>query len=221
MRYEDQFTNESTNQKGIAAPKKSNYPQLTPEQRRYVEATYNALLKIYSRKFAKANVYGLQAADAANFAIAKVVANVNKYMHRTAQHTANAIADNSFRDMWRRELAQRGHGARGKRVVLGDNPISAEESDSGTLLDNHAGEVVNPDAWIEQDHHNNVINDVRELMSDVAFHGFVLTTIHGLTQEDAADALCVSRCHLNREMRKATKRLKAMGTSYDAWGVQQ
>jgi len=219
-RHELQSRTQATKKDSKAA---KNNQFLTVEQQRFVEATYQALLKIYSRKFANANVYDLQAADVAGFAIEKVLMNVEKYLKRgrTPLHTANAIAENAFLDMLRRQRVQRGQGARNTRTVLGDVPISSEEPDLGTILENLPGEVIDPEAWIEEDHRKKVIADVQELMSELAFNGFVLTAVHGLTQDAAAAALGVSRCHLNREMRKATKQLKAMGTSYDAWGVQR
>lgn len=197
----------------------NHHPHLTVEQARFIEATYLALLKIYSRKYLKASLFGLQPADLANYAIQKVVANISKYLHRTPVHTANAVAKSAYLDLLRRERAQRGHGARGTRTVLGDNPINPEDPDSGTIIDNHAAGIIDPETWIEADHRGNMISGVRELMSELAFHGFVLTSIHDLTQEEAAVALGVTRSHLNKEMRKATKRLKELGASRENWGM--
>jgi RNA polymerase sigma factor (sigma-70 family) len=207
------------NPKGNNANNNINLGHLTPDQRRFVEQTYAALVKTYSQRFTKATLYGVTAHDVANYAIKKVVANVAKFQRLTPQHAANAIAKNSYRDFWRRERAQRGHGARGTRVVLGDKPVNADEPDQGSVLDNHAGTIVDPESWVDDDHRQNVIEDVQDLMSALAFDGFYLTEIEGLDQGEAAELLGVSRTYLNKQMRKATKRIQELGISYRNWGL--
>ena len=186
--------------------------QLTPAQRRFVEATYRALQKVIAYKFAKKNLYGQQPDDIANFAIEKVIKRVEYYMrkHQSPLHAANAIATNAFIDSVRREWAQRGHGARGTRKVVGDQPINRDEPDGASIISEHDGMIVDPEAWIDEDHCEQLIAKIREVVSPLAFEGFVLTEIHGLTQAQAAERLGCGREHLNREMSKATKHLQSM-----------
>jgi hypothetical protein len=103
--------------------------------------------------------------------------------------------------------------------VIGDEPVNREDSGAGSVIDNYGGGLDDPDSWVERDHRQTVIGEVSELISQLAFDGFVLTTINGLTQGDAAKQLGVSRTHLNKEMKKATRLLKSLGVSYDQWGV--
>ena len=70
--------------------------------------------------------------------------------------------------------------------------------------------IVDPEAWIDEDHCEQLIARIREVVSPLAFEGFVLTEIHGLTQAQAAERLGCGREHLNREMSKATKHLQSM-----------
>ena len=214
-----QHDHRNTNQptKGTTAKKTIN--DLTPEQSRFVEQTYRELQRIYKRQHAKANRLGLKPNDIANFAINKVIANLDKYMLRTPLHCANAIAKNAFKDLVRRELAQRGHGARGTRAVIGDEPVNREDSAAGSVLDNHSGGIIDPESWVERDHQQSVLGKVSELISQLAFDGFVLTTINEFTQEEAAQMLGVSRTHLNKEMKKATRLLQSLGVSYGQWEV--
>jgi DNA-directed RNA polymerase specialized sigma24 family protein len=195
-----------------------NHHRLTPEQRRFVEKTYHALVKIYSRMPAHPHAY--TAHDYAGFAIEKVLRNPAEYMKRTPQHAANAIAKNSLQDFWRRQHAQRGQGARSTRVVIGDEPIYQEDEEVGSVLGNVAGTVVDAEQWIEDEHLRGVIADVQSLMSPLAFEGFRLTEIEGLDQGEAARVLSVSRSHLNREMSAAKKKIQALGISFREWGVE-
>jgi DNA-directed RNA polymerase specialized sigma24 family protein len=192
---------------------------LTPEQSRFVEQTYRALQRICKRRFAKANRLGLKPDDIANFAIKIVIANLDKHMRRSPIHCANAVATNAFNDLVRRELSQRGHGARGTRTVIGDEPINREDSGAGSVIENYGGGLDDPDSWVERNHRETVLGEVSELISRLAFDGFVLTTINGLSQGEAAEVLGVSRTHLNKEMKKATRLLQGLGVSYDQWGV--
>lgn len=147
--------------------------------------------------------------------------HVDYYMqrHQSPQHAANAIATNSFIDSIRRELAQRGHGARGTRAVIGDNPLNRDEPGAGSVIDNVSADIANPDRWVDDEHRDLVIAEVRELIPALAFEGFVLTAINGYTQDEAAEILGVTRCHLNKVMRKATRLLQRGGVSYDQWGL--
>jgi hypothetical protein len=81
---------------------------LTPAQRRYVEAVYAHLCKTYGFKIGKANLRGHKPADVANFAIQKVIRNVQHYMDRypTTDHAANAVASTLNADMAHGELAR-------------------------------------------------------------------------------------------------------------------
>jgi len=220
MLHENPFINQSTKKKGTTA--KNNYPQLTPEQRRYVEETYAALVKTYSLKFGNANPFGYTAHDIASYAIEKVLRNPTKYyMKRTPQHAANAIAKNALQDFWRRQHAQRGQGARNTRKVIGDEPVNPDDAGAGTVLDKIVDPTADQDEWIEREHRQGVIKDVQSLISPLAFAGFYLTEIEGLDQGEAAEVLGVSRAHLNRQMRAATKKIQALDKSYREWGVQQ
>lgn len=215
----DQHDQRNNHQQPKGTTANTNINDLTPEQSRFVEQTYRALQRIYKRQHAKANRFGLKPNDVANFAIKIVIANLDKHMRRSPLHCANAVATNAFKDLVRRELAQRGHGARGTRTVIGDEPVNREDSGAGSVIDNYGGGLDDPDSWVERDHRQTVIGEVSELISQLAFDGFVLTTINGLTQGDAAKQLGVSRTHLNKEMKKATRLLKSLGVSYDQWGV--
>ena len=210
--------NPQFNPKGIT-DKHFNHHRLTPEQRRFVEETYAALVKIYSIKLGKANPYGYTAYDIASYAIEKVLRKPTKYMKRTPQHAANAIAKNALQDFWRRQRAQRGQGARNTREVIGDEPVNPDDAGAGTVLDRVADTIVDPEEWIEREHQHGVIKDVQALMSPLAFDGFYLTEIVGLDQGQAAEVLGVSRAYLNRQMRAATKKIQALDKSYREWGV--
>lgn len=195
----------------------TNQHPLTPAQRRFVEATHRALKKVLARKFAKANLYGQQIDDIAQFAIEKVIKQVDKFMsrHQSPEHAANAIAKNAFIDSVRREWAQRGHGARGTRVVVGDKPLDRNDPNGPGLIDAYAGDVVDPESWIEREHQIDLIERLQGLMTTLAFEGFVLTAIHELSQEQAAVQLGVSREHLNREMGKAQRFIKQYTSNWE------
>ena len=211
--------NPQFNPKGTT-DKHFNHHRLTPEQRRFVEETYHALVKIYSLKFGKANPYGYTARDIASYAIEKVLRDPAKFMKRTPQHAANAIAKNALQDFWRRQRAQRGQGARNTREVIGDEPVNPDDAGAGTVLDKVTDTIVDPEEWIEREHQQGVIRDVQSLMSPIAFDGFYLTQIEGLDQAEAAEVLGVTREYLNRQMRAATKKIQALATSYREWGVE-
>lgn len=223
VRHDEEPTITTTNnpihhqQKGTTA----THHYLTPAQHRFVEETYGALRKIIARKFAKANLYGQQFDDIASFAIEKVIKHVDRYMrsHQSPLHAANAVATNAFIDSIRRELAQRGHGARGTRTVIGDNPLNRDEPGAGSVIDNLSSSIADIDRWVDDEHHQLVIGEVRELIPALAFEGFVLTAINGYTQDEAANMLGVTRTHLNKVMKKATRLIMSHGISYEQWGV--
>jgi len=193
---------------------------LTPAQRRYVEAVYAHLCKSYGFKIAKANLRGHKPADVANFAIQKVIRNVQQFMARypTPDHAANAVAPNAFVDYCRRDNAQSGRGARGTRTVIGDEPGNYGDGGGESLIARHPESIVDPEAWVERDYHNGIIGEVREHISTLAWEGLVLTEINGLTQGEAAKLLGVSRAHLNREISKAKKIAKRMHEDHN-WEV--
>jgi DNA-directed RNA polymerase specialized sigma24 family protein len=169
---------------------------LTPAQRRYVEAVYAHLCKSYGFKIAKANLRGHKPADVANFAIQKVIRNVQRFMSRypTPDHAANAVAPNAFVDYCRRDNAQSGRGARGTRTVIGDEPGNFGDNYAESVITRQPGVVADPEAWVERDYHE------------------------GLTQTEAAKLLGVGREHLNREINKAKKIAKNMLNDND-WEV--
>lgn len=194
---------------------------LTPAQLRYVEAVHARLCKIFGYKIAKAHLRGHQPSDIANFTIQKVIRNVTKFMatYPTPDHCANAVATNSFHDYCRRENAQRGHGARATRTVIGDEPVTNGETDAVTVLERHPGNVVDPEEWVERDYHQGILGEIREQMSDLAWEGLILTVFHGLTQEEAAERLGVGREHLNREINKGKKIARQM-LNDNSWEVE-
>lgn len=193
---------------------------LTPAQRRYVEAVYAHLCKTYGFKIAKASLRGHKPADIGSFAIEKVIRNVQRFMNRypTPDHAANAVASNSFVDYCRRDNAQRGHGARGTRMVIGDEPGNFGDGGGESLIARHPESIVDPEAWVEDDYRKGIIAKVREHISPLAWEGLVLTQINGLTQAEAAVILGVSLGHLNREISKAKKIAKRMHEDHN-WEV--
>ena len=213
-----QQSNNPTNTRETTA---TTITPLTPAQSRYVEAVYAHLCKAFGHKIAKANQYGLQPHDIAGFAIEKVINNIALYQarYKTPLHAANAIATNAFIDAIRREWAQRGQGARGTRGVLGDIPVNTNQSDGASILDNFEGSIVDIEQWIEDDYHRELLSDIQELISPLAWEGLVLTEINGLTQKQAAKLLGVGREHLNREINKAKKIAKNMLNDND-WRVE-
>ena len=213
-----QQSNDPTNKKETNATPAT---PLTPAQRQYVEAVYAHLCKSYGYKIAKANLRGHKPTDVANFAIQKVIRNVRGYMDRypTADHAANAVAANAFVDYCRRDNAQRGHGARGSRTVIGDEPSVQGDRDGESLIARQSGTVLDPEDFVEDDYREGIIREVRENISSLAWEGLVLTQINGLTQTAAATVLGVGREHLNREISKAKKIAKAMLEDND-WEVE-
>ncbi len=213
-----QQSNNPTNTKETTATPST---PLTPAQRRYVEAVYAHLCKTYGLKIAKANLRGHKPADVANFAIQKVIRNVQHYMDRypTADHAANAVSANAFVDYCRRDNAQRGHGARGTRTVIGDEPGNYGDSDGESLIARQSGTIVDPEDIVDDDYREGIIREVRENISPLAWEGLVLTEINGLTQTEAAKLLGVGREHLNREINKAKKIAKRMLEDND-WEVE-
>jgi Predicted DNA-binding proteins len=193
---------------------------LNPAERRYVEAVYAHLCKAFGHKIVKANLRGHKSADVANFAIQKVIRNVQRFMNRypTPDHAANAVASNSFVDYCRRDNAQRGQGARGKRTVMGDEPGRFGDVGMESVISRQPGSIVDPNDWIEDDYRRRVIGEVREHISTLAWEGLVLSEINGLTQTQAAAILGVSRAHLNREISKAKKIAARMHDDHD-WEV--
>ncbi len=146
-----QQSNDPTNKKETNATPAT---PLTPAQRQYVEAVYAHLCKSYGYKIAKANLRGHKPTDVANFAIQKVIRNVRGYMDRypTADHAANAVAANAFVDYCRRDNAQRGHGARGSRTVIGDEPSLQGDRDGESLIARQSGTVLDPEDFVEDDY---------------------------------------------------------------------
>jgi len=209
--------NPNHNKKENAATK---ITPLNPAERRYVEAVYAHLCKTYGFKIAKASLRGHKPADIASFAIEKVIRNVQRFMNRypTPDHAANAVASNSFVDYCRRDNAQRGHGARGTRMVIGDEPGNFGDNNAESIIARQPGVVVDPEAWVERDYHDGIIGEVREHISPLAWEGLVLTQINGLTQAEAAVILGVSLGHLNREISKAKKIAKRMQEDHN-WEV--
>ncbi len=193
---------------------------LNPAERRYVEAVYAHLCKTYGFKIAKANLRGHKPADIANFSIGKVIRNVQRFMNRypTPDHAANAVAPNAFVDYCRRDNAQSGRGARGTRMVIGDEPGNFGDGGGESLIARHPESIVDPEAWVERDYHDGIIAEVREHISPLAWEGLVLTEINELTQGEAAALLGVSRAHLNREISKAKKIAKRMHEDHN-WEV--
>ncbi len=193
---------------------------LTSAQSQYVEAVYAHLCKTYGFKIAKANLRGHKPADIANFSIGKVIRNVQRFMNRypTPDHAANAVAPNAFVDYCRRDNAQSGRGARGTRMVIGDEPGNFGDGGGESLIARHPESIVDPEAWVERDYHDGIIAKVREHISPLAWEGLVLTEINELTQGEAAALLGVSRAHLNREISKAKKIAKRMHEDHN-WEV--
>jgi DNA-directed RNA polymerase specialized sigma24 family protein len=214
---QQQFNNPINNNKETTA---TTITPLTPAQRRYVEAVYAHLCKTYGFKIAKASLRGHKPADVANFAIQKVIRNVQQFMARypTPDHAANAVAPNAFVDYCRRDNAQSGRGARGTRMVIGDEPGNYGDDNAESIIARQPGVVVDPEAWVERDYHDGIIGEVREHISTLAWEGLVLTEINELTQGEAAKLLGVSRAHLNREISKAKKIAKRMHEDHN-WEV--
>ena len=192
-----------------------NFPSFSRREREdYIIATWRHLEKIYRfyppKKFSAHN-----ASELASFAIDKVITNVEQYMRKylTPEHCANAVARTSAQDHRRRELADRGHGARGtRRVEELDAPIAiGDDGDEITLGDTLVAPVGNPEAVIEV---MTIADEIMHLLSDATEDELFLIEaifVDERTQGDIASQLGVRRETIVRRYGRLIKRLQAKG----------
>jgi len=211
----NQTNNKENNDKTANHQQYHNFPSFSRREREdYIIATWRHLEKIYRfyppKKFSAHN-----ASELASFAIDKVITNVEVYMRKylTPEHCANAVARTSAQDHRRRELADRGHGARGtRRVEELDAPIAiGDDGDDITLGDTLVAPVGNPEAVIEV---MTIADEITELLSDATDDElFLIEAIfvderkHG----DIASELGVRRETIVRRYGRLIKRLKEKG----------
>jgi DNA-directed RNA polymerase specialized sigma subunit len=150
-----------------------------------------------------------------SFAITKVITNVEQYMrdYRTPEHCANAVARTSAQDHRRRELVDRGHGARGtRRVEELDAPIAiGDDGDEITLGDTLVAPEGNPEAVIEV---MTIADEINELLSDATDDELFLIQaifVDERTQGDIASELGVCRETIVRRCGRLTERLQEKG----------
>lgn len=178
----------------------------TPDNRKFIEEVYITLVSIYGRsKYrSRAQALGLSPQDLAAFAIKRVITHTDDYLDKSPQHVANARAENAFNDLCRRVRADRGEGARGTRVVDNDYPLNPKDPGSGTLIGS-IPEASDPyEELMRRDYYSQMLDKIRRLITDhIAWQGFLMTVIDGLTQAEAAKQLGVSRETLNRALGKA------------------
>jgi RNA polymerase sigma factor (sigma-70 family) len=178
----------------------------THDDKKFIEEVYTALLNIYGRsKYrSRAQALGLSPHDLAAFAIKRVITHTDEYLDKSPQHVANARAENAFNDLCRRQRADRGEGARGTRVVDNDYPVNPNDPDSDSFIEQIPDPNDPLDEWMCREYYSQMLEKLRKLIADdVAWRGFLMTEIDGLTQAEAARQLGVSRETLNRLLRKA------------------
>ena len=192
-----------------------NFPSFSRREREdYIIATWRHLEKIYRfyppKKFSAHN-----ASELASFAIDKVITNVEQYMRKylTPEHCANAVARTSAQDHRRRELADRGHGARGtRRVEELDAPIAiGDDGDEITLGDTLVAPVGNPEAVIEV---MTIADEIMHLLSDATEDELFLIEaifVDERTQGDIASELGVCRETIVRRYGRLIERLREKG----------
>ena len=164
---------------------------------------YRELLAIYSRgKYSvAARQLGLTPGDLASFAIQRVIEQPDSFIDKTAQHVANARAQNAFRDFRRRVKSDRGEGARGTRKVVNDGPVNKRNPKMGSIIQSVPDALVPQDEWVEQEYHRQVIERMRRLVPDsIVWEALDLITNDGLTQADAARLLGISTRTLIRKL---------------------
>ena len=192
-----------------------NFPSFSRREREdYIIATWRHLEKIY-RWYPPKKYSAHSASELVSFAITKVIANVERYMrdYRTPEHCANAVARTSAKDHRRRELVDRGHGARGtRRVEELDAPIAiGDDGDEITLGDTLMAPEGNPEAVIEV---MTIADEIKELLSDATDDELFLIEaifVDERTQGDIASELGVCRETIVRRYGRLTERLQEKG----------
>jgi RNA polymerase sigma factor (sigma-70 family) len=192
-----------------------SFPSFSPRERElYIIATWRHLEKIY-RWYPPKKYSAHSASELVSFAITKVINNADAFMrvYRTPEHCANAVARTSAQDHRRRELADRGHGARGtRRVEELDAPIAiGDDGDEITLGDTLVAPEGNPEAVIEV---MTIAEEIKELLSDATDDELFLIEaifVDERTQGDIASELGVRRETIVRRYGRLLKRLKEKG----------
>jgi len=192
-----------------------NFPSFSRREREdYIIATWRHLEKIY-RWYPPKKYSAHSASELVSFAITKVITNVEQYMrdYRTPEHCANAVARTSAQDHRRRELVDRGHGARGtRRVEELDAPIAiGDDGDEITLGDTLVAPEGNPEAVIEV---MTIADEINELLSDATDDELFLIQaifVDERTQGDIASELGVRRETIVRRYGRLTERLQEKG----------
>jgi RNA polymerase sigma factor (sigma-70 family) len=195
-----------------------HYHHLTAFSRRereeYIIATWQHLETIY-RFYKPKQFRAHSASELVSFAIEKVIKNADVYMrrYRTPEHCANAVARTSAKDHRRRELADRGHGARNtRRGEELDAPIAVGD-DGGTMT---LGDLLmapegNPEAIVDV---ITLEEEIVALLSDASDEELFL--IHAIFAEerphgDIAKELGVRRETIVRRYGRLIKRLQEKG----------
>ena len=150
---------------------------------------------------AEARQLGLTPGDLASFAIRRVIEQPDSFIDKSAQHVANARAQNAFRDFRRRVKSDRGEGARGTREVVNDGPVNKHNPKMGSIIQSVSDGLIPQDEWVEQEYHRQVIERMQRLVPDpISWQALDLIANDGLTQAEAARLLGVSTRTLIRKL---------------------
>ena len=146
------------------------------------------------------------ARDIGSRAVVEVATRIDDSMrkHRDPRVLARRMYNNSAKDYWRRDAAQRGEGARRTRKVVAFPSRINETGDEQVIdiIDRHA---INPEtqAILRAECRVAIAH-----ISPVAAKGFMLTAIAGYNQGEAAKFVGVTRPYLSRLIKQSAQNMQ-------------
>lgn len=213
----------TNNSKEKTAATNTNYniTSRSRDEESYVLAVYSSLRKVLARR-ARANNFRGDANELGSRCIEKVLMNTAKFMVRypDAQHCANALARKAIPDYRRDESIQRCEGARRTRSwESGDADFYADAPDAGSVFDNHAMSLLEPDSFINLEMFQSFISDLRAEIGEQTWKAFMMMHDEEKTQEEAATAVGIRRETLNRQLAKMRQIAVTLSNSpkYRGW----
>jgi len=146
------------------------------------------------------------ARDIGSRAVVEVASRIDDSMrkHPDPRVLARRMCNNTEKDYWRRDAAQRGEGARRTRkVVTFPTRISVTGGEQVIdIIDRHA---INPEA---QTILRAECREAIAQISPVAVKGILLTAIAGYNQGEAAEFVGVTRPYLSRLMKQSAQTMQ-------------
>jgi hypothetical protein len=218
-------TNDSTaannNKENTATHNASRITVRSAAQEHYITAVHARLRRVLGQR-ARANNLGVNPNEVVNRCIEKLQLRLDHYMGKYPDpvYCANALATSGLDDYWRDEAIQSCQGARKtRRWERGDADLYHDDPDGGTLFDNHALSILEPDSFIDTDLFLTFVSDLRIEVGDRTWNAFMLIFRDDKTQAEVAEMAGISRETLNRNlsaMRKTAVKLR-QSPKYKGW----